>query len=150
MPGRDLQQLLGIGRMMTTNDDHMIAFLAEVFRFLLPRPRCITYCIKYFGICTLVFQKFLASFPALDIESGLRYRKNRFLLCEFRQQFFQLCQVGKHFHFSRSMAHNSLYFGVFGIACHQQHGALCTGPRSNFMDFCNKRAGGVMIRQAAC
>ena len=135
---------------MTTNDDHMIAFLAEVFRFLLPRPRCITYCIKYFGICTLVFQKFLASFPAFDIESGLRYRKNRFLLCEFRQQFFQLCQVGKHFHFSRSMAHNSLYFRVFGIACHQQHSALRTGPRSNFMDFCNKRAGGVMIRQAAC
>jgi hypothetical protein len=47
----DLYQLLGIGRMMTADDDNYVAFLAEVFRFLLPRPRRITYCIKNFCIC---------------------------------------------------------------------------------------------------
>ena len=51
----DLGQLLGIGRMMTTNDDHQIAFLAEAFRFLLPRPRRITYCIKNSRVCICFF-----------------------------------------------------------------------------------------------
>ena len=42
---------------MTTNDDHQVAPLAEVLRFLLPRPRRTTYCIKIFGVCIAFFIK---------------------------------------------------------------------------------------------
>ena len=53
----DFYKLLGIGRMMTSNNDHKVAFLAEVFRLLLPRPRRITYCIKNLGVCIVFFYK---------------------------------------------------------------------------------------------
>ena len=50
---------------MTANDNNDVALLAEVFRFLLPRPRRITYCIKKFGRLYRLFEKLRTFLPFL-------------------------------------------------------------------------------------
>ena len=62
----------------------------------------------------------------------------------------QLLQVGKNLHRAACMADNSLYFGVVGVACNKQKRTVFVRFHRDFMDFCNKRAGGIVIRQAAC
>ena len=62
----------------------------------------------------------------------------------------QLLQIGKNLHRAACMADNPLYFGVVGVACNKQKRTVFVRLHRDFMDFCNKRAGGVVIRQAAC
>ena len=62
----------------------------------------------------------------------------------------QLLQIGKNPHFSFCMAYNALHLRVSCIASHQQKCMIFVCFHGNFMDFCNKRAGGIVIRQAAC
>ena len=62
----------------------------------------------------------------------------------------QLLQIGENPHGAFCMADNSLYFGVVSIPCNQQKRTDFVRFHCNFMDFCYKRAGGIMIRQAAC
>lgn len=62
----------------------------------------------------------------------------------------QLLQIGKNPHRACCMAYNPLYFGVVSVASDQQKRTDFVCFHSNFMDFCYKRAGSIMIRQAAC
>ena len=59
-PASDGGQLLGIGGVSPTDDDHKIAPARELLRLLLPRPRCITYCIKNLRACIYFFYKLCA------------------------------------------------------------------------------------------
>ncbi len=63
---------------MTANDNNDVALLAEVFRFLLPRPRRITYCIKNSGVCIGFFEKLRTFLPFCYLKCGLCNRKNGF------------------------------------------------------------------------
>ncbi len=126
-------------------------FLAEVFRFLLPRPRCITYCIKILAFVHSFFKKPLQFFPTFHAKRRLRNDVDGFLLQKRR---------GSNFCSSSKLAKNphraSLYGRQFPALrggrrrLNKQKSALFVCFHSNFMDFCYKRAGGVMIRQAAC
>ena len=62
----------------------------------------------------------------------------------------QLLQIGKNPHWACCMAYNPLHFRVVSVASDQQKRTDFVCFHSNFMDFCYKRAGSVMIRQAAC
>ena len=45
-------------------------------QIMLPRPCCITYCIKYARICIYFFEKLYAFLPLFHLKSGLSYHKN--------------------------------------------------------------------------
>ena len=62
----------------------------------------------------------------------------------------QLLQIGENPHRAFCMADNPLHFGVVSIPGNQQKRTDFVRFHCNFMDFCYKRAGGIMIRQAAC
>ena len=86
----------------------------------------------------------------MHIEGGLGHHINGFLFLKLRGESFQLLQICKNSHFSRSMAHNSLNLRVRSIPCDQKERPVSPCFRSNLMDFCNERAGGIMKRQAPC
>ena len=48
----------------------------KALRLMLPRPCCITYCIKYARICIYFFEKLYAFLPLFHLKSGLSYHKN--------------------------------------------------------------------------
>ena len=140
----DCCQLLGVGRMMTTNDDHQVAFLAEVFRLLLPRPRRTTYCIKYFGVCIPFFYKRGAFLPFCNLKRGLRHHKKGVSAFwglsspaagKDRQRRTPLCRCGP-----RCPAPP----GWVVVAGHQQHRALVAGLAGDAVDLGHKGAGGVV------
>ncbi len=59
LPG-NAHQLLGVGGVVSADDDHQIAPPAQLLGLFLPRQCCITYCIKNLGVCIYFFQKLRA------------------------------------------------------------------------------------------
>ena len=134
---------------MTANDNNDVALLAEVFRFLLPRPRRITYCIKNSGVCIGFFEKLRTFFPFCHLKCGLCNCKKGFLRVRGALPGLQLVQIGKNEHLSASVPHDALDLRVGLIARHQQHGTLFFGLCGNALDLLHKGAGGIVVRDAA-
>ena len=120
----DLYQLLGIGRMMTANDNNDVALLAEVFRFLLPRPRRITYCIKNSGVCIGFFEKLRTFLPFCYLKCGLCNCKNGLLGVRRPFPRLQLGQIAENEYLSPGMSDDALHLRMGHITGHHEH---CTG-----------------------
>ena len=69
-------EFLGVGGLPPADDDHQVALARKALRLMLPRPCCITYCIKYARICIYFFEKLYAFLPLFHLKSGLSYHKN--------------------------------------------------------------------------
>ena len=134
---------------MTANDNNDVALLAEVFRFLLPRPRRITYCIKNSGVCIGFFEKLRTFLPFCYLKCGLCNRKNGLLGVRRAFPGLQLVQIAEHKYLSPGMAHDALHLGVGSITGHQKHRALGLGPGGNALDLLHKGAGGIVVNKAA-
>ena len=51
----DLGKMQTVCTVLPANDDHSVAALCKFRRFILPRKRSKTYCIKYLDVCTSFF-----------------------------------------------------------------------------------------------
>ena len=144
----DLYQLLGIGRMMTANDNNDVALLAEVFRFLLPRPRRITYCIKNSGVCIGFFEKLRTFLPFCYLKCGLCNRKNGLLGVRRAFPRLQLGQIAENKYLSPGMPHDALHLRVGGVSGHHEHRTGGFGLGGDLLDLPHKGTGGVVVDTA--
>ena len=125
----DLYQLLGIGRMMTANDNNDVALLAEVFRFLLPRPRRITYCIKNSGVCIGFFEKLRTFLPFCYLKCGLCNCKNGLLGVRRPFPRLQLGQIAENEYLSPGMSDDALHLRMGHVTGHHEYSHRRLRPR---------------------
>ena len=129
---------------MTANDDHKIALPAEVFRFLLPRPRRITYCIKNFGVCIGFFQKLRTFLPFCCLECGLGNHKHPFFGIFRPFPGPQLVQVSENKALAAGVPDDALHLRVGRVARHGKADPLRFSPPGDGVDLGHEGAGGVL------
>ena len=144
----DLYQLLGIGRMMTANDNNDVALLAEVFRFLLPRPRRITYCIKNSGVCIGFFEKLRTFLPFCYLKCGLCNCKNGLLGVRRPFPRLQLGQIAENEYLSPGMSDDALHLRMGRITGHHEHCTGGFGLGSDLLYLLHEGAGSIVISAA--
>ena len=133
--------------MATADNNHCIALFGKRICFLLPIGSCITYCSKYFTVCTYLFKNFLAFFPFFKAECCLRHANNIIFLRDIMtfNYFKQFGFVSKHIAFARAKGAYSQNLGMTGITCDKSYAARL--PLADyFMNFQNERACGINIR----
>ena len=133
---------------MTANHDHEIALPAEVFRFLLPRPRRITYCIKNFGVCIGFFQKLRTFLPFCCLECGLGNDKHPFFRIFRPVPGLQFLQVSENKALAPGVAHDALHLRVGCVPRHSEARALLVRPPGDGVDLGHEGAGGVLPGKA--
>ena len=133
---------------MTTNDDHGSHFWLRSSASCCLAHVALHIVSKNFGFCNTLFKN-LAIFPTFHAKRRLCDHVDGFLLQKFRSNF-AVAPNRQNPHRACCMAYNPLHFRVVSVASNQQKRTDFVCFHSNFMDFCYKRAGSVMIRQAAC
>ena len=134
--------------MMTANDNNDVALLAEVFRFLLPRPRRITYCIKNSGVCIGFFEKLRTFLPFCYLKCGLCNCKNGLLGVRRPFPRLQLGQIAENEYLSPGMSDDALHLRMGRITGHHEHCTGGFGLGSDLLYLLHEGAGSVVIGAA--
>ena len=93
-----LCQMNAVGTVLPADDHHGITFRGKLCRFLLPRERSKTYCIRYFRICTSFFYYITTFSKIIASLCGLYHDCYWFspIFCIFIQPYFQILRIFKY------------------------------------------------------